>query len=247
MRNHAAAGPRSPNRRLWSLARWGRDSTIAAGRYLVHRVPTYRRNRRPVDECDPPDFTRDLPGDPSTVQHPADGVGDLYHRRYLVAYTDGRLGPESLISTLLGNLNAASPVEFAHFEPVNTRDDQRLSVGDELIVRLPGPWDGPVRIVEITATSFRLATMTGHMEAGEIDFRAYTNDKGWIVFAIESWARSGDAMFRWLYDRLPVARELQLHMWSHFCERVVRIAEGIVMTNVEMHTCTLDPQHLSTA
>jgi hypothetical protein len=29
---------------------------------------------------------------------------------------------------------------------------------------------------------------------------------------------------------VPVARELQLHMWSQFCERVVRIAQ----------TCTLD-------
>ena len=117
---------------------------------------------------------------------------------------------------------------------------------DELVVRLPGPWDGPVRIVDVTDRSFRLATLKGHMEAGEIEFRASTNDHGWTIFEIESWARSGDWMFRWLYDRLPVARELQLHMWSHFCERVVRIADGILMTNVEVHTCTPD-RHAVTA
>lgn len=246
MPDHPSANPSVPDGRLKSLGHWAVGSAIAAGRYMVHRVPAYRRNRRRIDESDPPDFARELPGDPSTLQRPSDGVGDLYHRQYLVAYTDGRLGPDELISTLLGDLNAASPTEFSHFEPVNTHDSEHLSVGDELVVRLPGPWDGPVRIVEITPTSFRLATMTGHMEAGEIEFRAYTNEKGWTVFAIESWARSGDRIFRWLYDRLPVARELQLHMWSHFCEQVVRIAEGIVMTNVEMHTCTLDRERLST-
>ena len=90
----------------------------------------------------------------------------------------------------------------------------RLVVGDELAVRLPGPWDGPVRVVEVTETSFRLATLRGHMEAGEIGFRADTNDRGWTAFEIESWARSGDGMFYWLYERFPLARELQLHMWA---------------------------------
>ena len=225
-------------RRARSLARWGLGTGVAVGRYLLHRVPMYRRNRRRIDEPEAPDFTRALPGDASELQRPADGTGALYHRRYTVAYTDGRLGPAELISTLLGNINAASPVEFSRFEPLQARDGERLGVGDELVVRLPGPWDGPVRIVAADDTGFRLATLRGHMEAGEIEFRARTNERGWTVFEIESWARSGDRMFRWLYDRLPVARELQLHMWSHFCERVVRIADGILMTNVEVHTCT---------
>jgi hypothetical protein len=229
-----------PNRRIRLLVRWGLGSGVAVARYLVHRVPMYRRNRRRIEEPEPPDFSRALPGDPGELQRPADGIGALYHRRYSVAYTDGTLDPPKLIATLLENLNAASPVEFSHFEPLSARDGERLGVGDELVVRLPGPWDGPVRIVAIEDTSFRLATLRGHMEAGEIEFRARTNQRGWTVFEIESWARSGDRMFRLLYDRLPVARELQLHMWAHFCRRVVRIAEGIVMTNVEMHTCTRD-------
>jgi hypothetical protein len=231
----------SANRRLRRLARWGLWSSLALARYLVHRVPMYRRNRRRIDEPATPDFFRELPGDPDTVQRAVDGTGRLYHRRYSIAYTDGALGPAELISVLLANPNAASPVEFAHFEPVQTRSDETLSVGDELIVRLPGPWDGPVRIVAVDDTSFRLATLRGHMEAGEIEFRAGRNEHGWTFFEIESWARSGDRMFRWLYDQLPVAREMQLHMWAHFCERVVRIAKGIVMSNVEMHTCALDP------
>jgi hypothetical protein len=247
MPHQSAVDHRFPDGRLRLLARWSAGSAVAAARYLVHRVPMYRRNRRHIEEPEPPDFTRDLIGDASTLQRPADGTGELYHRRYHIAYTDGELGPEELMSKLLANPNAATPVEVAHFEPVNTSDNESLCIGDELIVRLPGPWDGPVRIVDVTPTSFRFATLRGHLEAGEIEFRSRTNEHGWVVFEIESWARSGDRMFRWLNDHLPVARELQLHMWSHFCERVARIAKGIVMTNVEVHTCSLDQDRMVTS
>ena len=45
-------------------------------------------------------------------------------------------------------------------------------LGAEFLVHMPGPWDAPVRVVERTATSFRFATLRGHIEAGEIEFRA---------------------------------------------------------------------------
>jgi hypothetical protein len=224
------------------LARWGGGLILALARYVVQRVPLYRRNRRHIEPATPPDLRRELHGDPSTVQRIDDGRGALFHRRYSIAFTDADLGPADLIARILSNPNEATPVEFAHFEPLKTSGGDRLVVGDELAVRLPGPWDGPVRVVEVTETSFRLATLRGHMEAGEIGFRADTNDRGWTVFEIESWARSGDGMFYWLYERFPLARELQLHMWAHFCERVARIAGGIVMTNVEVHMCKPDTE-----
>ncbi len=36
---------------------------------------------------------------------------------------------------------------------------------------MPGPWDGPVLVVDQTPTSFRFATLKGHLEAGQIEFR----------------------------------------------------------------------------
>ncbi len=77
--------------------------------------------------------------------------------------------------------------------PQGPRTEGRAAVGDEFVVRMPGPWDGPVRAVEVTPTSFRLATLTGHLEAGQIEFRA-ADDGGDLVFTIESWARSGDRL-----------------------------------------------------
>jgi hypothetical protein len=211
---------------------------ITTARYLTHRVPLYRRNRRPGCEVETPDLQRELPGDPSTVQRADEGVGPLYHRRYEIAFVDADLGCEEIIQHLREDPNTATPTEVSRFERVGDDTDRPLDVGDEMVVRLPGPWNGPVRVIEATTTSFRLATLKGHMEAGEISFTASENERGWTVFAIESWARCGDELFDLLYHRLAIARELQLHMWAHFCESVVRIAGGIAMTNVELHSCT---------
>jgi hypothetical protein len=210
---------------------------VTTGRYLLHRVPFYRRNRRPVADCACPDLERDLPGDADRLQRPAAGVGPLYHRTYEIAFTDGFRSPAQLIASLRQDPNVASPVEVSKFERDPANEGAPLQVGEELLVRLPGPWNGPVRVVEAGDDHFRLATLQGHMEAGEIGFSAATNERGWIVFRIDSWARCGDRLFHLLYHRLPLAREMQLHMWSHFCERVAELAGGVVMTNVELHTC----------
>ena len=96
-----------------------------------------------------------------------------------------------------------------------TRQEGALRVGDEFVVRMPGPWDGPIRVIEVTPTSFRFATLAGHLEAGQIEWRA-TDEDGLLRFEIESWARGGD---RWsyllLHDRLRMAKEdPQLYMWT---------------------------------
>jgi hypothetical protein len=109
-----------------------------------------------------------------------------------------------------------------------------------LIVRLPGPWDGPVRVIERTATSLRLATLKGHMEAGEIEFHAGYDERGFLRFQIDSWARSGDRLFGLLYERFPIGREMQLHMWAQFCQRAAGISRGVRMSNVTCITRAID-------
>jgi len=103
--------------------------------------------------------------------------------------------------------------------------DGVLREGDEFVVRMPGPWDGPVRVVRRDATSFRLATLKGHLEAGEIEFRAEP-DGDELHFGIESWARAGDRLSDLLYNRLRLAKEIQLNMWTHFCVRTAELAGG---------------------
>lgn len=221
------------------LGRWCRDLTTTALRYFVQRIPVYRRDRGEFPG-EPPDFDRDLPGDPATLQRPRDGVGPLFHRSYWVFITDEDLSGEALIDYILQEPNQVAPTEMARFETMSGEPARDLDVGDELIIRLHGPWNGPVRVIERTPTSFRLATLQGHMEAGEIEFRTATDDRGFLEFCIESWTRSGDRLFHLLYGRLPIGREVQQHMWAQVCLRVVAVSGGVRMSNTASSTRRLE-------
>ena len=221
------------------LARQVVGMAITSGRYVVQRVPLYRRDRQ-REHADLPDFDRELPGDPATLQRASDGIGGLFHRHYWIHVTDEELDAEALIDRILDDPNAMSPTEMARFETGDGEPARGLQVGDELVVRLPGPWNGPVRLVDRTATSFRFATLQGHMEAGETEFRTGYDDREFLRFEIESWARSGDRAFHLLYERFPVGREMQLHMWSQFCQKVAAASGGIRMSNVACSTTQVD-------
>jgi hypothetical protein len=175
------------------------------------------------------------------LQRPRDGIGPLFHRSYWVSVTDEALSGEELISYILKEPNQVAPTEMASFETMSGEPARNLDVGDELIVRLPGPWNGPVRVIDRTPTSFRFATLRGHMEAGEIEFRTSTDHRGFLEFRIESWARSGDPLFHLLYGRLVIGREMQQHMWAQFCRRVVAVSGGVRMSNTASSTRRLEP------
>lgn len=158
-----------------SLARWTLGMAVTGIRYIFQRVPLYRRANA-IEDTDPslPDFERAFPGDPGTLQRADDGQGPLFHRQYTIFVTDERLDAEALIDHILENPNRVAPSRMARFETFEGGMARSLGFGDELVVRLPGPWDGPVRVVERTPTSFRLATLKGHLEAGRSSSRPAT-------------------------------------------------------------------------
>ena len=158
------------------------------------------------------------------VQRLRDGTGPLFHRRYLALIRGALVSPEELMAGLQRNPDCAAPTEFATFKKAAGKADS-MRPGDEYVVRMPGPWDGPVRVFEVSPRSFGLMTLEGHLEAGQIVFRVRGGDHR-IEFEIESWARSGDRLSDLLYDRLRMSKEVQLHMWTSFLERVIRLSGG---------------------
>jgi len=180
-----------------------------------------------------------LPSDVSDdeVQHVEDGFGPLFHRRYRVTIRNATMSAKELMTLLSTDPNRAVPGEFARFNKT-LGTESRMRPGDEYSVRMPGPWDGPVRVLAVTPTSFRLATLEGHLEAGQIEFTAQ-DDHG-LVFCIESWARSGDRLSKLLYQHLRMAKEVQLHMWTSFLERVVHRAGGRIPGGIEIDTWRVD-------
>ena len=172
------------------------------------------------------------------VQRMEDGVGPLFHRLYRARIRDARLSPDELVARLSVDPNIATPTELARFLKIGGAEGP-LAVGEELVVRMPGPWDGPVRVVMTTPTSFRFATLSGHLEAGQIEFRA-SRTEGFLQFEIESWARSGDRFSNVLYHHLRMAKEVQLHMWTSFLEHVAKVSDGRLTGGIEIISRKVD-------
>jgi Domain of unknown function (DUF1990) len=199
-------------------------------------TPMHRREEpgSPAEDAPPP-----LPADAAfeELQSPNDGVGPLFHRTYRTRIRDARLSAEELFAAIRSNPNDVAPTEFARFFKVHGNKEE-MRVGDEYVVRMPGPWDGPVRVVEVTPCSFRLATLSGHLEAGQIEFAARDRDQ--LVVGVESWARSGDRLSDLLYQRLRMAKEIQLHMWTSFLEQATKLAGGRMSGGIEIVTRRVD-------
>lgn len=155
------------------------------------------------------------------LQSARDGVGPLYHRQYWVDF-DEKPGSESaLMKTLIGNLNTCSPAVLAEFQKTKG-DAANLRVGDEFLVKIKGPWDGPVRVVMCSPNSFTLQTLKGHLEAGRIQFSILEREDGWFRLMIESFARSQNRFIDFFYTHVPLIRWIQRLMWTSFCRRFVR-------------------------
>lgn len=154
-----------------------------------------------------------------------DGAGPMFHRRFSVRIEDSAMTPERLMDVVTTNLNKAGPSTAAVFQKT-LGDEGTVRVGDEYRVHMPGPWDGPVRVVRVDDASFRFATLQGHLEAGQIEFRARRDEDGLLVFEVEAWSRAGDRLADIFYSRMRVAKEIQLNMWVHFCLRSAAIAGG---------------------
>jgi len=203
-------------------ARWPVGIALTSWRYMWRTTPLRRRELEGSPDADAGPA---LPQDAGDVQAPEHGSGPLFHRRYAVRIRDARLPARELMAWLQRDPDAAAPSEFATFR--KTAGEQgAMRVGDEFVVRMAGPWDGPVRVVELSDTSMRLATLPGHLEAGQIEFAAAERDDGELEFRIESWARSGDRLSNLLYTHVRMAKEIQLHMWTSFLERVAELSGG---------------------
>jgi hypothetical protein len=184
--------------------------------------------------------------DLTDLQGLEDGVGPLMHRRYTTRVREAELDAEQLIATFAGKPNRAAPTALASF--VKLRGDEgELRVGDEFTVRMPGPWDGPVRAIEVEPAGFGFATLDGHLEAGRIRFSAQDLGPGRLEIRIEAWARGGDRLSNLLFDRLPLNKEVQLHMWTSVLEQLSELSGGRRDGAVDISTRRVDPRELEAA
>lgn len=219
-----------------TLVRWPLGLLLVSWRYLWMTTPLYRVEETGDLGDQPPALPPELVDERS--QPVEQGAGTFWHRTFDVRVEDAAVGPAGLIAELSKDLNVAAPTEAALFHKLAGRDGE-LALGDEYVVRMPAPWDGPVRVVRSTETSFRLATLTGHLEAGQVEFRA-SHDGTALRFTIETWHRCASRLVELLYARLRLAKEIQLNMWVRYCLGAGRVAGGRVRGGVHVHTRRLD-------
>ncbi len=219
-----------------SILSWPFGVAATSFVYVWRTTPIHRRELTGTADDLPPSEPRPIHDE--RVQRPRDGVGPLCHRTYTGRIRDSAWSAEELMRRLRSDPNLVAPLALARFH--KTRGPAwQMEIGDEFVVRMPGPWDGPIRTVEVLPQSFRFVTLSGHLEAGQIEWRA--RDEGdVVVFQIESWARAGDRLSALLHDHLRMAKEVQLHMWTSVVEKVARRTGGRLEHGVDIDTRRVD-------
>lgn len=224
-----------PARALSLVGRWCLGTGLVSWRYLWETTPLHRTEEAgdPLDPADaPPALAPEVAGEP--LLRAEDGYGPLYHRRFTVRVAGPRLQAQDVLGRVQRDFKKFVPSEVVdvHTQPLGPRG---LEVGDELLVEMPGPWNGPVRVVRRTPTSLRLATLRDHLEAGQVEFRA-RDDADELTFDIELWARSSTRLTHVLYSRLRLSKEVQLNMWVRYCLAVVGFSGGRLVDGVRIGT-----------
>ena len=173
-----------------------------------------------IEDTDPPSIPALEDG-----QHPADGSGPSYHRRYAVVVRDAQRDLDHALAAIRADPNVLAETDFSPFTKIEGELGS-MEVGDRYLVEIAGPWKGAVEVIRLDERCVRMSTLDGHMESGVIEFGFADDGPGRVGLTIESWARSRDRALDLLYDKLGFARAIQSQMWVIACERFAELVEG---------------------
>lgn len=178
------------------------------------------------------------------------GHGPVYHRDYQVDILHPTLSKDALMERVKQDIDHFTPGELARFEKTKG-EAGKLQVGDEFCVHIRGPWNGPVRVIDVQPNSLSFITLEGHLEAGEIQFRVLDHPQhdDALRFEIRSWARSSDSITDFFYRTLGISKYSQTRMWAYFCKQVAAESGGEIMgkINIMTHKTDYHPESASPA
>jgi hypothetical protein len=208
---------------------------LVTWRYVWSTTPLHRSESTEKTPRHPPALPSGVSAE--GVQSWEAGCGPMVHRLFRARIGGAERGATSVIGALEADFESVVPREVVRVHQADSHG-KPVRPGDDFIVDMPGPWNGPVRVVVSEPDRLRLATLQGHLEAGQIEFRAVDGDP--LVFEIEVWARARDWKVRALYTHLRLAKEIQLNMWVRVCGAAARQAGGRLVDGVEIRT-TMGP------
>ena len=174
---------------------------------------------------------------PHSEQPAAHGDGPALERRYYIDVERPHHTPTQLMAQVQADLPHFSPGLLADFEQTQGERGQ-LRAGDEFHIKILGPWNGSVRVTEVSPTFFEFVTLEGHPEAGRIRFEVHPLDgrADALRFEIHSLARSRDGLVAFAYDTIGGGRLMQEATWVEFCQRVAQASGGQALGPVVIET-----------
>jgi hypothetical protein len=185
----------------------------------------FLRRSTPIVEVDPPGAAAPLTaaGPDAARREAGTGVGPVVHRLYSATIRAPRLTAERLLAIIAADPNVIAPSEVLRFE--KTRGEQgRLQEGDELLIRMAGPWNAPVRVTRRWEEGFRLAATRGHPQLGQVELRARDGGEQ-ITMEIQTRERAAGFSFHAL-QRIGLIRRMQAYTWAEMLENAAQLAGG---------------------
>jgi hypothetical protein len=216
---HFARTPSRPLvRRLLRWSGWLVGAPLAIFRFLRRRIP--------IEELDPAGESAPLTAEDPDPDHRQDehGVGPVVHQLYAVAIRAPKLAPEQLLAIIAADPNVIAPSEVLRFEK-GRGEAAGLREGEELLIRMAGPWNGPVRVTRRWQLGFRLAATRGHAQLGQLELRVRGVD-GDLAVEIQTRERAA-GLAVYLLQRVGLIRRMQAHTWAEMLENAARLAGGL--------------------
>ena len=207
---------------------------VANATRLIFAPRRERRSERARSGAD----AKEAPGDAGLDhQDEQSGVGELTHRCYEVEVPRATFTRQTLIQAIELRMCELPPAGLADFEK-SSGSAARMTVGDEYDITMLGPWNGRVRVAEVTDASFTLVTLDGHPEAGHITFSVedVPTQPSVLKVRIESWARARDEAAQAAYDTLNVGRRVQTEVWVTFLQRVAEFTGSTAVPEVDIRS-----------
>lgn len=194
---------------------WAVGAPLAMFRFLRREVDIVE-----LDACGP---APPLPVDDSDLANleREAGVGPVIHRLYRATIRDPKLRAGSLLDIVAADPNVIAPSEVLRFE--KTRGEPGpINEGDELLIRMAGPWNAPVTVTRRRRDDLRLAATRGNPQLGQLDLRV-REDGRHIVMEIQTRERAAGLGFHAL-QLVGLIRRMQSYTWAEMLENAAQLA-----------------------
>jgi hypothetical protein len=166
-----------------------------------------------------------LPADePESVRRESEqGVGREVHRLYSATIQTPKLPARRVLEIIAVDPNVIAPSEVLRFEKTRGKPGG-LEEGDELLIRMAGPWNAPVKIIRRWEEGFRFAATGGNPLIGQVELRMH-DDGGGIAVEIQTRERAGGVSFH-LLQQIKLIQRMQSYTWGEMLQNAAQLAGG---------------------